>query len=161
MLDVDFYNEAEVDEGLNLQAGLAVVIATSLSGLGAAFATEGGGVLPAVLGGAVSGLIGWLVWSFAALVVGTRFFDGDADYGQMIRVIGFSYVPNVIGVVPWLGFVGAVWSLFAALIGIREGMDFTTGKAIITLAAGWGIWLLLTIVVQAVIGLELVSGWPF
>mgnify|MGYP001814715501 CR=1 FL=1 len=160
MLDVDFYNEAETARDLTKQAGAAVVIATALSGLGAAFATEGA-ILAAMLAGALSGLIGWLVWSAVALMVGTRVFGGDADYGQMLRVIGFSYVPNVIGVIPWLGFVGAVWALFAALIGIREGMDFTTSRAILTLVAGWGAWLLLTIVVQAVIGLELISGWPF
>ena len=160
MLDVDFYNEAEVNHRLTGQAGLAVLIATSMSGLGAAFATDGN-ILASIFAGALSGLIGWLVWSLAALVVGTRFFGGDADYGQMVRVIGFSYVPNAIGIIPWLGFVGAVWSLFAAMIGIREGMDFTTVKAILTLVAGWGVWLLLTVAVQAVIGLELVSGWPF
>lgn len=159
MLDVEFYNEAETTPALTKQAGAVVVISTALSGLGAAFATEGD-ILPLVLAGAVSGVIGWLVWSSVALVVGTRAFSGDADYGQMLRVIGFSYVPNAIGVIPWLGFVGAAWAFFAALIGIREGMDFTTVKAALTLIAGWGAWLGLTILVQAVIGLELISGWP-
>ena len=76
-----------------------------------------------MLGGALTGVIGWLVWSAMSLVVGRYAFAGTSDYGEMLRVIGFAFAPLAIGIIPWLGFVGALWSLVAAVIAIREGVD--------------------------------------
>jgi hypothetical protein len=160
LLDVDFYNEAEHDSSLNRQSFVVVVVATLMSGVGSALATETN-VLVGGLVGAVTGVVGWLVWSWLALVVGTRVFDGTADYGEMVRVIGFAFAPLAIGVIPWLGFVGAAWSLVAATIGIREGMDFSTKRAIATVAVGWAAWLLLSVIVQWLIGVTLMPSWPF
>lgn len=160
LLDVGFYNEAEQTRSLLPQAAAVVVLANALAGVGSAVATEAS-LVGTIAGHVFTGIIGWLIWSWFALVVGTQVFGGDSDYGEMVRVIGFAYVPVAIGVVPWLGFVGAVWSLVAAVIGVREGMDFTTGRAVLTMAAGWGAWLLLAILLQALIDIELSSGFPF
>lgn len=158
MLDVEFYNEAEADTSLNGAAAIVVVLASALGGVGAAFATEVN-IIAGAFAGAITGLIGWLVWSAIALFIGSR-LGGTSDFGEMVRVIGFSYAPLAIGVVPWLGFVGAIWALVAAVIAIREGMDFSTSKAIATMAVGWGAWLVLTLVVQAVLDIEINGGWP-
>ncbi|MGI9529036.1 MAG: YIP1 family protein [Acidimicrobiia bacterium] len=160
MLDADFYNEAEVDRSMTVQAVCVVIVATTLSGIGSAIATDASIVLGAIAGG-LTGVLGWLLWSWIALVVGTKVFKGLADYGEMIRVIGFAFAPLAIGVVPWLGFVGAAWSLVAATIGIREGMDFDTKRAIGTVAVGWGAWLLLSVLVQVVLDIELLPRLPF
>ncbi len=158
MLDVEFYNEAEADPSLNRSAAIVVVLATALGGVGAAFATEVN-IVAGAFAGAVTGVIGWLVWSAISLFIGSR-LGGTSDYGEMVRVIGFSYAPLAIGVIPWLGFVGAIWALVAAVIAIREGMDFSTPKAIATMAFGWGAWLVLSLVVQAVLDIEISGGWP-
>lgn len=160
LLDVDLYNEVEADATLNRQAAAVVVIGTALTGLGSVAATDVN-VFVGFVTGVVTGLMGWLVWSGIALLVGTRVFSGTSDYGEMLRVIGFAYAPLAIGVIPWLGFVGALWSLVAAVIAVREGMDFSTGRAVVTMAAGWGLWLLLSVAVHAIIGFELAGGWPF
>lgn len=160
LLDVDLYNEVEADATLNRQAAAVVVIGTALAGFGSVAATDAH-VFVGVITGIATGLIGWLVWSGISLVVGTRVFSGTSDYGEMVRVIGFAYAPLAIGVIPWLGFVGALWSLVAAVIAVREGMDFSTGRAVATMAAGWGLWLLLSVVVQAIVGFELAGSWPF
>jgi len=159
LLDADFYNEAELNRSMTLQAAIVVVVATTLSGIGSAVATDAN-ILFGALAGAVTGVVGWLMWSWIALVVGTQAFKGVADYGEMLRVIGFAFAPLAIGIVPWLGFVGAAWSLVAATIGIREGMDFSTKRAVATVAVGWGAWLLLSILVQWVLGIELLPRLP-
>lgn len=160
MLDVGFYNEVEHDRSATVLALLVVIVATGLSGIGSAIAAESNVVLGSI-GGAATGVIGWIVWSAIALQVGRRAFGGTADLGEMLRVIGFAFAPLAIGVIPWLGFVGALWTLVAAVIAIREGLDFSTGNAVVTMVAGWAVWLLLSLAVQAVIDVQIGAGWPF
>lgn len=159
MLDVGFYNQIESDRTATFPALIVVIAATALSGVGSAIATEAN-IGAGALGGAVTGVVGWFVWSAIALLVGRGVFAGTADLGEMLRVIGFSYAPLMIGVVPWLGFVGAAWALVAAVIAIREGLDFSSPKAIVTMVIGWAAWLLLSVVVHAVIEVEIGGGWP-
>lgn len=159
MLDVDFYNRAEADRSLTWQAAIVVVLATGLNGLGSAVATESNVFIGAAVG-AVVGVIGWLLWSAVALGVGVKVFYGTSDYGEMLRVIGFAIAPFAIGAIPWLGFVGAGWALVASVVGIREGMDFTTKRAIATMVVGWFAWLLLAILVQVVLGIDVKPIWP-
>ncbi|MGI9666351.1 MAG: YIP1 family protein [Acidimicrobiia bacterium] len=160
MLDVDFYNQAEADKSLTWQAGIVVVLATGLNGIGSAIATESN-VFAGAAVGALVGVVGWLIWSAIAVGIGVKVFKGTSDYGEMLRVIGFANAPLAIGVIPWLGFIGAVWSLLAAVVGIREGMDFTTKRAIATMIVGWLAWLLLAVAVQIVIGVDLKPSLPF
>ena len=43
-----------------------------------------------------------------------------------------------LGIVPGVGhLVGGVWALVAAVVAIRQGQDFTTGKAVGTVVIGW------------------------
>lgn len=167
LLDVDFYNDAEKDTSLELQAFLVVVVANLLGGIGSAVATDATDTDPAVaialgaFAGAVTGVVGWLVWSAIANWVGTRLFGGSADFGEMRRVIGFSFAPLAIGVIPWLGFVGAAWALVAAMIAVREGLDFSTQRAVATVVLGWGSWLVISVAAQVMLGLDLRVSLPF
>jgi hypothetical protein len=158
-LDVDFYNEVEVDVSLNKQVTVVVVLANVLAGIGAALATGSPAYLGAIAG-AITGLVGWIVWSAIALFIGTRFLGGTADFGQMARVIGFAFTPLVIGIIPWLGFVGAAWALLATVIAIREGLDVSTPRAIVAMLPGWFSWLLLSLIVQGAVGFSETSVWP-
>jgi hypothetical protein len=164
MLDVDFYNRAEADTSLNVQAGIVVIVASGLAGIGATIAVEAtsmSDIATAIALGVLSGVVGWLVWSAVATVVGTRIFNGTSDFGEMRRVIGFAYAPLAIGVVPWLGFIGAAWVLLAAVVAIREGMDFSTKRSVATMVVGWGAWALTTLVINIVLGWDMRAGWPF
>ena len=164
MLDVDFYNQAEVDTSLNRQAGTVVVVASAMAGFGASVAGDSNGwseIAVAMGLGSLSGVIGWLFWSFVANLVGTRIFSGTSDFGQMRRVIGFAYAPLAIGVIPWLGFIGAGWVLLAAVVAIREGMDFSTKRSIATMVIGWGAWFLTTLALNVILDLDMRTGWPF
>ncbi len=160
VLDVDFYRRAEESASLNRQVALVVTFASVLAGIGAAVAVEASVPLGAVAG-MVTGVIGWLVWSAISLFIGTRFLGGTADFGEMSRVIGYALAPIGIGVVPWLGFVGALWSLAAAAIAIREGLDVSTWRALASTAVGWAAWLLLSVAANALLGTGVDPLWPF
>ena len=79
----------------------------------------------------------------------------------MRRVIGFAYAPLAIGIVPWLGFIGAAWVLLAAIVAIREGMDFSTKRSVATMIIGWGAWMLVTLALNVILGWDMRASWPF
>lgn len=160
LLDTSFYAEVAEDKSLLGQATVVVVAANLLGGVGAALAT-GESVLWGAVIGVATGLVGWLVWSGVAYFIGVRIFGGESDYPEMLRVIGFAYAPIAIGVIPWLGFVGAAWALFAAVIAIRESMDFSTKRAIATMALGWAAWLGVAILLNVLLGWDLLTSLPF
>jgi hypothetical protein len=164
LLDVDFYNRAEGDTSLNTQAAIVVIVANGLAGIGAAIATESTSARDlgvAVALAIASGVVGWLVWSAVAEFVGTRIFKGTSDFGEMRRVIGFAYAPLAIGIVPWLGFIGAAWVLLAAVVAIREGMDFSTKRSVATMITGWGAWMLVTLGINVLLDWDMRASWPF
>ncbi|MEN8040657.1 MAG: YIP1 family protein [Actinomycetota bacterium] len=158
LLDAEFYSDVAEDRSLLRQATAVVVIANLVAGIGAGFATVTHPLIGAIAGVA-TGVVGWLVWSGVALVVGTRILGGDSDLPEMLRVIGFAYAPLAIGVVPWLGFVGAAWVLFGAVVAIRESMGFSTKRAVATTAVGWAAWLGIAVAINAVLGLDLLLPW--
>jgi hypothetical protein len=134
-LDVDFYNTVENDASFTQQAGMLVALVGLLTGLGNSFVLKGF-FLP-IIWGVIGALIGWVVWSFITDFVGRTFFGGESDLGQMMRVLGYAQAPLALGIIPFLSFIGVVWALVAAVVAIREGQDFTTGKAIGTVIIGW------------------------
>jgi hypothetical protein len=97
--------------------------------------------------GVVSALVGWFVWSFITYFIGTKLFKGpqtEATYGQLLRCIGFSDTPQILGIlsfVPVLGWaislLAAIWSLVAMVIGVRQALDFSTGRAVATCIVGF------------------------
>jgi hypothetical protein len=160
LLDVDLYERVEHDATFNRQVVVIVLVASLLGGVGSAVAVDAYPPLGAIAGVFV-GFVGWVAWSALALWVGTRFLGGTADFGEMARVIGFSFTPLMIGVVPWLGFVGAAWALVATVVAIREGLDVSTGRAFAAMVPGWIVWLLLSVLVYGALGLRSTPIWPF
>ncbi len=142
-LDVNIYKEVEADESAFGQAMMVVI----LSGLAAGIGSLENGLTGALMV-TLSALIGWFVWAFITYFVGTRFLPEEqtqADYGQLLRTIGFSSAPGmirVVGIVPGIGgiisFVASVWMLVAMVIGVREALDYqSTLRAVAVCAIGW------------------------
>jgi hypothetical protein len=161
-LDVDLYEEVEAEKGANGQAFTVVIIASIASGLGGGIAAVISGdseiwFLWGFLIGIGTGILGWLIWSLFAYLIGTTIFKGpetEADYGQLIRTIGFSNSPRVLSFfsfIPFLGgfiaFVSLVWALIAGVIAVRQALDFTTWRAIGTCIVGWIIYSLIVFLV--------------
>jgi hypothetical protein len=148
------FEDIEHDTSLTLPAALIVVLVSLVSGLGNGLfngfihKTFFGGFL----GSMISVLLGWLLWSAVTWFVGTRFFKGDADLGQMLRVIGFAYLPMLLSIIPCLGgLIGIVWTIAAGFIAIRQGLDIDDMKAFFTVGVGAFFYIILTAVLNVIL----------
>jgi hypothetical protein len=134
-LDADLYEEVEHDSQYLPEAALIVVATSLLAGFGGWIS---GSFVAGFISLALTGLLGWFVWSGVTLIVGTRIFGGTANYGEMLRVLGYANAPFALAIVPWVGLlVGSLWALVASIVALRQGLDFTLGKAIGTAIVGW------------------------
>src|SRR4030042_3993639 len=108
-LNSQTFEEIEHNTSLTLPAGLIVVIVALISGLG-------NGLFNGLLGGGrtfgkgfisslIGVIVGWLIWSVVTWFIGTRLFKGEADVGEMLRVIGFVYSPLILSIIPCIGMV--------------------------------------------------------
>ena len=139
LLDINVYEEVEHDTTATMQAA-AVVVAVAVSmAIGAAGRGTGG-----MFSGLIAAVVGWLIWSGITYLIGANLFGGTATWGELLRTIGFAQSPGVLfilGVIPFLGgiamLVVALWMLVAVIIAIRQALDFTTGKALLTALLGW------------------------
>ncbi|MBN1486906.1 MAG: YIP1 family protein [Anaerolineae bacterium] len=155
-LDANVFTEIEHDQDATSQAAIIVAIVAFLaaigSGVGAAMSE--GSFIGNFLFSLVWTFIAWFIWSGVTYFVGTNLFKGDADMGEMLRVIGFAYAPQMLSIIPCFGsLIGGIWSLIASIVAIREGMDFDSTKAVFTVLIGWIIVFILSIVLGSVFGL--------
>jgi hypothetical protein len=51
--------------------------------------------------------------------------------------LGFAQVPQVLGIIPCVGIIGAIWALVTGFIAVRQGLDLDNTKAAITVVIGW------------------------
>lgn len=139
MLDVATYEEVEADNEATGQAAVVVVIVAICSAIGAVW--RGG---PSIIAAPIAAVLGWLLWSAVTYLIGDKVLGGTATWGELLRTIGFAQSPGVLmifGIIPVLGgvvrAVVAIWLLIAGVIAIRQALDFSTGKAIVTALLGW------------------------
>jgi len=153
-LDVKTFEEIEHNTSLTLQAALIVLLVSLISGVGNGLFN--GFVhktfLSGFLGSLISVLLGWLLWSAVTLFVGTRFFHGEADMGQMLRVIGFAYLPLMLSIIPCVGgVIGVLWAIAAGFVAVRQGLDLDDMKALLTVVVGAVAYIILTAILNAVL----------
>jgi hypothetical protein len=139
LLRSDTYEEVEADQTATGQAAGVVALVAVAQAIGGA--GEGGA---GILGGAISALLGWLLWAGVTYLIGAKLLGGTATWGELLRTLGFAQTPGVLyvlGFIPVLGgvirFVVAIWVLIAGIIAIRQALDVDTGKAILTAVLGW------------------------
>jgi len=157
-LDSMLYEEVEHDPGATGQAMAVVLLSSAAAGIGSPM----GGGLDAMALNAVIALVSWLIWSGVVYLIGTRLLpepQTEADYGQLLRTIGFSSAPGVlrvVGFIPVLGWlvslIASVWMLAAMVIAVRQALDYRgTGRAIIVCLIGWVIMMVVSVVVGGLI----------
>jgi hypothetical protein len=121
-----------------------VILSSVAAGIGSISAAGGAGIFV----GAVGALIGWFVWAFLTYIIGTRVLPEPqtrADYGELLRTIGFSSSPGlirVLGIIPGLNalvsLVAGIWMLVAMVIAVRQALDYnSTGRAVGVCIIGW------------------------
>lgn len=135
-LDVELYETVEHDRGYTGEAFTIVVATALLWGVGQ-WALPGTKFWGSVVGGVVGAVVGWVIWAILTNIVGKQ-LGGTSDTGEMLRVLGYASSPMALGIVPGIGhLVGGIWALVAAVVAVRQGQDFTTGKAVGTLIIGF------------------------
>jgi hypothetical protein len=129
-------------------------------GIGGIFANGFIGSIIGAIFGLLMVIAGYYIWSYLTFYIGTKFFGGEADVGEVLRTFGYSYSPQVLGIlafIPCIGWgialVAGIWSLVAGVVAIREAMDFDTGKAILTAAIAWVIMTVLFMIIGMVVGI--------
>jgi hypothetical protein len=126
-LDVRLYEEVEADRDATGQAIAVVVLSAVAAGIG----NLGSGGLPGIVVGTIAALVGWLVWAFLTYFIGTRLLpepQTKADYGELLRTIGFASSPGLIrvfGVIPGI----------APILFLVAGIGWVAQVAILFLAA--------------------------
>jgi hypothetical protein len=155
MLDVATYEEVEADVNATGQAAVVVAIVAVASAIGAV--GQGGA---GVIGQLVSALLGWVVWAGITYLVGDKLLGGTASWGELLRTLGFAQSPGVLyalAFVPLLGWlvraVVGIWVLVAGIVAIRQALDFSTGKAVLTAILGWCV----IVIPAALLGLSLMG----
>ena len=131
-LDVRLYEEVEADKSALFQSMMVVVLSSVAAGIG----VVGKGGIAGLLAGAISALIFWLIWSYLTFIIGTRILptqETRADYGELLRTIGFSSSPGLIrilGIIPGLTWivstVASIWMFIAMVIAVRQALDYTS-----------------------------------
>lgn len=140
-LDVELYETVEHDRGYTGEAFTIVVVTALLWGVGQ-WILPGTKFWGSVVGGLVAAIVGWVIWAIITTIVGKQ-LGGTSDTGEMLRVLGYASSPMALGIVPGIGHVvGGVWALVAAVVAIRQGQDFTTGKAVGTVVIGWIVYVI-------------------
>ena len=143
-LDINLYEEVEADKGAMGQAMGVVVLSSVAAGIGTIGTT---GIKGLVLG-TIAALVGWFIWAFLTYYIGTKLLSEPqtkADYGELLRTIGFSSSPGVLrvlGIIPMLGnilnFICGIWMLVAMVIAVRQALDYkSTWRAVGVCLIGW------------------------
>ncbi len=138
-LDVNVFEEIEHNASLTLPAAIIVVLIALINGFGGVFSRLifGGNLLGGFFGPILYTLLGWILWSALTWFVGTRFFKGQADLTEMMRVIGFAFLPLFLSIIPCIGSViGGIWALIAGFIAVRQGLDLDNTKTFLTIVVG-------------------------
>jgi hypothetical protein len=138
-LSVDTFEEVEADDTATGQAAVVVAMVAVATAIG----TSGQGLGAALLS-PLAALLGWVVWAGVTLFIGTKLFGGTANWGEMLRTLGFASAPGILlllAAIPLIGLavnlVVPLWMLVAGIVAIRQALDFTTGKAVLTAVIGW------------------------
>ena len=171
-LDNSLYEEVETDNNATTQALIVVILSSICSGVGSALSRvlRGQGPLGVgmgLFGGLFSSLIVWFVWSFITYFVGMKVFGGKASFGELLRTIGFANSPGVLLIFSFIPVLGGlislivwVWNLVAMITAVRQALDFSTGKAVLTCIVGWIVALVLLIIIGVLIAIPLVLFGP-
>jgi hypothetical protein len=152
---VSIYEEVEADRTATGQAAGVVGLVALASAVGALELGPGG-----LIAGVLGAYLGWALWSATCYLVGVRIFGGTADWGELLRTIGFAQVPGVLLALRILPGAGTVlyllvllWMIGAVLVAIRQALDFGSGRALATALAGFLPYVLVTALIERLLNI--------
>ncbi len=153
--NIPTYEEVEHDETATSQAAIVVGIVAVASAIGGAGQGTG-----AIIAGLIAAYVGWLVWAGVTYLIGDKVLGGTATWGELLRTLGFAQSPGVLYIlafIPVLGWFVRLgvwfWLLAAGIVAIRQALDFSTGKAILTAVLGFLAYVLVAMILATLGGL--------
>jgi hypothetical protein len=158
-LESHLYDEVKIDKDATRQALVVVLLSSLAASIGASTHAGLGGL---AMGGLVA-LLAWYVWIFLIYIVGAKFFpvfQTSASHRELWRTLGFASIPGVLrvfGAIPGLTgtafLVAAVWMLIAAVIAVRQALDYTsTVRAAGVCVPGWLVHVFLLFLLLLLLG---------
>jgi hypothetical protein len=163
-LDSNTFEEIEADQaGGTTQALIVVVLAAIASGIGLLLVdTDEAGV--GLIGGIIGSIIRWAVVAALIAFVGTRLLEAattSSNWGEVARVTGYAQAPTLLGILAFIpvlgliaGIVGGIWSLIATVIGVRQALDMSTGRAIAVCVVAWIAGIIVAGILLAILGVD-------
>lgn len=148
------FAEVEKDTEFTTTAWILVVVVSLLVQLGRfaglGFSQFGSWIISAIIG-TIMAVAGFALGALVISLVGSKLFNADVDFEEMVRTLGLAYVWNVVGfigvvaaIAPSLTCVLTPITIIAALLGLvawllaaKEALDLEWGQTIITLIIGW------------------------
>jgi hypothetical protein len=157
------YEEIEHDQNATTQAAIVVVVAGLAAGIGSI-----NDHWYSILVSPVGALIAWAVGSYFIYMVGTRLLPSattEADLGQVLRLIGFAAVPNVLNVLGFVPVLGWILGVIAAILGIiitvkavMHALEMSVGRAIVTAIVAGIVEGIVLLIIGAIFGVGLWLG---
>jgi hypothetical protein len=136
------------------QAAIVVGVVALASAIGGAADGISGFIV-----GLIGAILGWLIFAGLAWFFGTNIFGTPTtvtNWESLLRTLGYAQAPNVLaifGIIPLIGWIpaliGSIWAIVTAVVAIRETLDFSTGRAVITAIVAW----IATAIVAIILGL--------
>jgi hypothetical protein len=162
-LDTRTIEDVERDQNATSQALIVVLLAVVASAIG----TLGGdrNIVWALVGGAISAVAGWIIFSVVAYFVGATLFatpQTSVTIGQVLRVVGFAQTPKllvILGFIPLLGWlawiVAYIWFVIVAIVAIRQAFEFNTERAVGTAIVALIVQVVVDILIAVIIGIPI------
>jgi hypothetical protein len=169
-LDTGFYEEVEADTSYGQDALMVVILAALANGVGSFFGglLSGSGLLRSLgslVMGIIVGVVGYYIWVFVAQYVGTRFFKGTGDFGEVQRAFGFAYAPQVLNIFRFIPCLGAfvplvtwLWSLATGFVAIRQSLDQDDTNAALTMLVAFLVVVVFTVLLGIIAGMMGMAG---
>lgn len=86
----------------------------------------------------------WVIWTVFVWLLASRLFAGREGYRGSLRALGVCYIPMGLGILvgaPVIGnallMVGAIWTLVAGVVAVKNIHDFEWWKAGPAATIGW------------------------
>ncbi|HEY9838968.1 MAG: YIP1 family protein [Candidatus Sericytochromatia bacterium] len=162
-LDIATYEEIEHDSTAISQAA-AIVGVVALAQAIAQLGNPDFHAIATPLGSLIGAFIGWWIGSWVVFKVGTELFKGEADHGEMLRVMGFAQAPVMLAALtpipmvgPFLALAGGIWALVTGFIAIRQGLDISNTQTVFTILAAGLVYLMVFVGIAMLAGMLLVS----
>jgi len=105
----------------------------------------------------ISGIIGLILWS-VFLHIGAKIAGGRGDFADSFKSAVYSQTPSLLlGWIPVIGFLFALWSIVLLFLGVRELHEVDTMKAIIAVVVAVVLFIIV-IALRALLGLAFLGG---